>query len=238
MAKLTTPLAPITVASIYNSGPLPTRMAKCTPDTAAALQGVVADLRSLGFDLRLSDLFRSYDMQKEAHEDYVQGRKKAFSPAPGGSMHEAGRAMDIDLASMGVPLKRFWEIAAARGFFPIIDTPDTSRSEAWHFDCRGSHDFVYQYVKSGKAGHSMAPYTQMAQSAIVAIGVQVDQVPDQDIAFQQAALIRLGFAPGRIDGIIGDRTRGALRDAGVDQGDAISLLSEKLKEKFPLEFGQ
>jgi hypothetical protein len=176
MAKLTTPLLPITVASIYNNGPLPPRMAKCTPDTAAALRGVVADLRSLGFDLRLSDLFRSYDMQTKAHEDYVQGRKKAFSPPPGGSMHEAGRAMDVDLGS--------------------IDAPNASCSEAWHFDCRGSHDLVYQYVKSGKAGHSMAPYTQMAQSAILAIGIQVDQVPDQDIAYQQAALIRLGFDPG------------------------------------------
>jgi hypothetical protein len=236
MAKLTTPLLPITVASIYNNGPLPKRMAQCTPDTAAALQGVIADVRSLGFHLRLSDLFRSYDMQKEAHEDFVQGRKKAFSPPPGSSMHEAGRAMDIDLGSIGVPLRRFWEIAQARGFFPIIDAPDASRSEAWHFDCRGSHDLVYQYVKSGKAGLSMAPYTQMAQSAIVAIGVQVDQVPDQDIAFQQAALIRLGFDPGRIDGIIGDRTRGALRDAGADQADPTSSLSQKLKEKFPLEF--
>lgn len=236
MAKLTTPLASVTVASIYNHGPLPTRMAKCTPDSATALAGVIRDVQSLGFEMRLSDLFRSYEMQKLAHEDYVQGRKKAYSPPPGGSMHEAGRAMDIDLASIGVPLPKFWEIAAAHGFSPIIDAPDPSRSEAWHFDCRGSHGLVYEYVKSGRAGHSMPPYTQMAVSAILAIGVRVDQVPEQDVAFQQAALIRLGFDPGRIDGILGDRTRGALRDAGVDQEDPVTVLSQKLKEKFPLEF--
>jgi hypothetical protein len=176
-------------------------------------------------------------MQKEAHADYVEGRKKAFSPPPGGSMHEAGRAMDIDLSSMGVQLKEFWEIAQGRGFFPIIDAPVPSRSEAWHFDCRGSHDSVYQYVRSGKAGASIAPYTQMAQSAILAIGVNLDQVPDQGVAGLQAALVRLGLDPGRIDGVIGDRTRGALRDAGVSTvADPAAFLSEKLKERYPSEF--
>ena len=38
-------------------------------------------------------------------------------------MHEAGRAMDIDLSSMGIPLGQFWEMAKAHGFFPIIDQP-------------------------------------------------------------------------------------------------------------------
>jgi len=236
MSALNTPLVPITVASIYNNGPLPSRMAQCTPDTAAAIQAVVDDLRSLGHDLRLSDLFRSYDMQKQANLDYTQGRKKAFSPPPGGSMHEAGRAMDIDLSSMGVPLSQFWEIAKGRGFSPIIDSPDDSKSEAWHFDCRGSHDAVYQYVKQGKAGISIAPYTQMAHSAILAIGVNVDAVPDQGVAFVQAALIRLGFDPGRIDGVMGSRTQGAMQAAGVDPNDPAGSVSTLLKQQFPGEF--
>src|SRR4051812_20640035 len=105
MAKLTTPLIPIEVRSIYgNKGPLPKRMALCTPDTKVAIEGVVNDLRSLGHELELSDLFRSFEMQKQANLDFVQKRKTAFSPPPGGSMHEAGRAMDISLESMGVPL--------------------------------------------------------------------------------------------------------------------------------------
>ena len=236
MPRLLTPLVPITVASIYKSGSLPARMAKCTPDTTAAIQGVVADLRALGYDLRLSDLFRSYAMQKKAHEDYVEGGKKAYSPPPGGSMHEAGRAMDIELASIGVPLKKFWEIARARAFLPIIDKPDPSRSEAWHFDCRGSHHMVYEYTRKGKAGVSMAPYTQMAHSAILAIGVKVDTLPDQGIGSVQAGLIRLGLDPGRIDGILGARTTAALQAAGFDGGDAVGFVSAKLKEKFPLEF--
>jgi len=152
MPVLITPLVPIDVASIYNKGPLPSRTAKCTPDTAATIQAVVDDLRGLGHELRLSDLFRSREMQQQAHLDFTEGRKTAFSPPPGGSMREAGREMDIDLSSIGVPLNQFWEIARSHGFSPIVDSPDPSRSEAWHFGCRGSHDVVHQYVKQGKVG--------------------------------------------------------------------------------------
>jgi len=236
MPTPSTPLVPITVASIYNNAALPSRMARCTPDTAEAILSVVVDLRSLGHDLRLSDLFRTYDMQRQANLDFVEGRKKAYSPPPGGSMHEAGRAMDIDLSSIGVPLSRFWEIAKARGFLPIIDAPLPSRSESWHFDCRGSHDEVYRYVQQGKAGGSIPPYTQMAHSAILAIGVRVDALPDQGVGYLQSALIRLGFDPGRIDGVMGERTLGAMRDAGVDPDDPLGSLVLRLKEKFPLEF--
>ena len=236
MAAVLTPLIPISVASIYNNAALPSRMAKCTPDTARAIQGVVDDLQHLGHSLRLSDLFRSYEMQRQANLDYVEKRKTSYSPPAGGSMHEAGRAMDIDLASMGVPLVTFWEIAKARGFLPIIDAPIAGRSESWHFDCRGSHDVVYQYVRQGKAGASIPPYTQMARSGILSIGVQLDAVPDQGVAMLQSALIRLGLDPGRIDGVMGDRTLGAMRDAGADPDDPAGALSSKLKEKYPDEF--
>jgi hypothetical protein len=118
-----TPLVPINIASIYN-GLLPHRLAQCTPDTKAAIEAVARDLSGMGFGIRLSDLFRSHDQQAQAHADFVEGRKKAFSPLPGGSLHEAGRAMDIDLSSIGVPLPKFWEIAKAHGFTPIIDVPD------------------------------------------------------------------------------------------------------------------
>jgi hypothetical protein len=233
MPRLFTPLVTVTVPSVYENGPLPKALAKCSRDTAVALEGVIQDLRSLGHELRLSDMFRSYAMQKNAHEDYLQKRKKAYSPPPGSSMHEAGRAVDIDLSSMGVDLKRFWEIARARGFYPIIDAPEISRSEAWHFDCRGSHQGVYEYVRAGRAGAAMAPYTQMAQSAILALGVPLEKVPDQDVAFVQAGLIRLGLDPGRIDGILGVRTEAALKDAGVAGPDLAGALSQRLKEKFP-----
>ncbi len=236
MPALITPLIPISVASIYNNSALPARMAKCTPDTAVAIQAVVDDLKTLGHQLRLSDLFRSYQMQRDANVDYVEGRKKAYSPPPGGSMHEAGRAMDIDLSSMGVPLAQFWEVAKGRGFFPIIDKPIPERSESWHFDHRGSHDAVYAYVQQGHAGASIAPYKQMAHSAILAIGVNVDEVPDQRVAWLQAGLIRIGFDPGRIDGVMGQRSLAAIREAALDADDPASSLATKLKERYPEEF--
>jgi hypothetical protein len=236
MPALITPLVPIVVPSIYNNQSLPSRMAKCAPDTAASIQAILEDLRHLGNDLRLSDLFRSYDMQRQAYLDFKEGRKKAYSPPPGGSMHEAGRAMDIDLSSIGVPLSQFWEIAKAHGFSPIIDSPNPSRSEAWHFDCPGSHDTVYQYVSQGKAGSSIAPYAQMAHSAILAIGVQVDGLPDQAVGFLQASLIRLGFDPGRVDGVMGPRTLAAMRDAAVDPDDPAGSVSLLLKQRYPGEF--
>src|ERR1039457_3234285 len=175
-----TPLIPINIASIYN-GPLPHRMAQCTPDTKEAIEAVARDLAAVGLGTRLSDRSSPQDMQAQSPADFVEGRKKAFSPPPGGSLHEAGRAMYIDLSSIGVPLSQFWEIAKAHGFHPIIDTPDPHRSESWHFDCRGSHDAVYQYVQAGKAGTMLSPYTQMAQSAILAIGVKLDVIPVQDV---------------------------------------------------------
>jgi peptidoglycan hydrolase-like protein with peptidoglycan-binding domain len=82
----------------------------------------------------------------------------------------------------------------------------------------------------------LAPYTQMAQSAILAIGVKLDVIPAQDVAYLQAGLIRLGFDPGRIDGVQGNRTVKALGDAGADMGDPATWLSEALRAKFPGEY--
>ena len=95
---------------------------------------------------------------------------------------------------------------------------------------------MYEYVQAGKAGTMLAPYTQMAQSAILAIGVKLDVVPAQNVAFLQAGLIRLGFDPGRIDGVHGNRTSKALEAAGADLGDPIAWVSEALRAKFPAEY--
>jgi len=103
-------------------------MARCTPDTARAIAGLVEEFTGLDHGLRLSDSFRRYDVQRQPHLDYVDGRKTAFSPSPGGSLHEVGRAMDTELESVGVSLKRIWE-TAPRGFSPLINEPIASRSE-------------------------------------------------------------------------------------------------------------
>lgn len=241
-----TSVQPVEILSIYfdnhhNRLKLPNRMAQCTPDTKRAVLRVKDELSSRGIDLFLSDMFRSYDMQLQAHIE--NARKGIHSPLPGGSMHEAGRAIDLDLSALlkdGVlKLGDFWEIATANGLFPIISAPDATKSEAWHFDCRGSHGKVRQYYIDGKGGNNMKPYTAMAASAILAIGVKVDRFQNQKAASIQSALIRLGHELGALDGVIGQKTRNALAAAGVPEGDESTVLlnlEEKLQQAFPEEF--
>lgn len=239
-----TPMLPVTILSIYftngNRAPLPKRMASATPDMMGAIQKVGAALEAQSGHLYLSDLFRSYEMQLQSHLDWKTGRKKAFSPPPGGSLHEAGRAMDLDLDSLGMKLKDFWVIAQAHGLSPIISAPTAGVSESWHFDCRGSHDLVYKHYKSGKGNNFKKPYEAMAASAIVSIGIKVDKFGDkQTEAAVQSALIRLGFDIGNIDGGIGNNTKAGLESAGVPFSDPKTMLTAlegKLKAKFPGEF--
>ena len=81
----------------WQRAPLPKRrMAQCTPDTRQALMKIAKDVESESGNLYLSDLYRSYDMQLQSHLEWKTGKKSAFSPPPGGSMHEAGRACDLN----------------------------------------------------------------------------------------------------------------------------------------------
>jgi D-alanyl-D-alanine dipeptidase len=238
-----TPLVPVQILSIYKRGGnqifLPQNMARCTPDTCRAILSIQRDLEGRGGKLILSDLFRSYDMQLQAHLDYETGKKSAFSPAPGGSMHEAGRAFDLDLASIKIPLAEFWQIAEKYGVSPIITRPDTGLSEAWHFDCRGSHGAVYEYYKRGD-GTNFKPYEAMAKSAILELGIRVDAFSGKETeACIQSGLIRLGYTIGNLDGIIGRNTRSALEQAGVRNADANGMLTavqDLLQDKFAAEY--
>jgi D-alanyl-D-alanine dipeptidase len=238
-----TPLEKIEILSIYKLRGqrvfLPDRMAKCTPDTRAAVLNIARDVREAGGSLYLSDMFRSYDMQFQAHLDYATGKKKAFSPPPGGSLHEAGRAFDLSLDDLKLELSDFWEIARTHGVSPIIDSPDPGSSESWHFDCRGSHGLVYDYYKSGKATN-MSPYKAMAASCILAAGIDVDRFgPRCEAAYLQSCLVRLGHELGNIDGYVGMKTAAALREAGVETAnitEALRLVEARLQEEFTSEF--
>lgn len=240
------PLIPVDIVSVYKNSqgdrlPLPPRMAKCTPDTYSAMLKLAADLAKKGGKLVLSDLFRSYDMQAQSHQDYVAKRKKAFSPPPGGSFHEAGRAFDMDLDAMKIPLADFWVLADKYGFFPIIKQPKINVSEAWHFDRRGSHQVVYQYYANGN-GTNFAPYTAAAASGILAIGVHVDAFGNnQAEAALQAGLIRLGKIIGNIDGQIGRKTQTALKSLNIvfdlnKIDDMLIQVENLVQKKFPEEF--
>jgi hypothetical protein len=241
---MTAPLIAIDWPSIYLKGsarlPLPKRMAECTPDMKAAIEKAAAALAAEGGKLILSDLFRSYAMQSAAHDDFVKGRKKAFSPPAGGSLHEAGRAFDLDLGVTHVPLARFWVLAAGAGLVPIIAKPTAGVSESWHFECRGSHQRVYEYYKAGRAANFDSPYKAMAASAIVSVGIRVDAFgANQDAAFIQSGLIRLGQDIGAMDGAIGANTRRGLDALGIDRSSPASMaagIDAALKAKFPEEY--
>ena len=240
------PLLPISILSIYKNSlgdnlPLPARMAQCTPDTQTAIFNIATDLASKGGKLILSDLFRSYDMQSQSHNDYVAGKKKAFSPPPGGSFHEAGRAFDMDLSAIKIPLADFWQIASTHGMLPIIAQPKAGTSESWHFDCRGSHQLVYQYY-ADKKGTNFEPYTAAAASGILSIGVPVDAFgANQMQAAIQSCLIRLGKEIGNIDGQLGRKSQQALEDLGntFNPGSVSGMLVQvenRVQQQFADEF--
>ena len=234
------PLEDIQIKSIYGSD-LPKRMAHCTPDMLSAVRLVAADLKAAGGELVLSDMYRSYDMQFQAHLDYTTGKKSAYSPPPGGSMHEAGRAFDLDLSRIKMKLAQFWKIAAKHGLKPIIDTPSEGANEAWHFDCRGSHGRVYDYYAAGKADNFSRPYAAMAASAIASTGVKVDALGEDPVpGFIQSGLIRLGQTVGNLDGRMGPKTRAALQALNLDpdasNADTAAAIEKLLQSAFPEEY--
>lgn len=235
------PLMPIKIASIYD-GDLPKRMARCSADMFSALLSITRELAGSRNALVLSDLYRSYDMQLQAHLDFKTGKKKAFSPPPGGSMHEAGRAFDLDLSrikTMG--LAAFWTVAAKRGVTPIIDTPTAGKSESWHFDIRGSHDLVYRYYAAGHGDNFASPYAAMAASGIVSTGQAVDKLgKDARTGYIQSGLIRLGQVIGDLDGQIGPKSKEKLAAVGIEPSQDLNALAEQIGQKlqaaFPAEY--
>lgn len=238
------PLVEVSILSIYAGRDgaralLPKRLAQCTPDTRRALVGAGAAVREAGGQLILSELFRTHESQLRAHLDWVERRKSVFSPPPGGSLHEAGRAFDLDLQDLHIPLAAFWEIAGAHGLTPIIRARDARVLDARHFDCRGSHELVHRHYAEGGA-RNMKPYEAMAASAILALGFRVDRFgDDQLVAAIQCALIRLGVDAGEIDGSLGPKTRDALAQcdlAGWELSTALGNLEARLMEHYPEEF--
>ncbi|MBM3393885.1 MAG: hypothetical protein FJY37_04475 [Betaproteobacteria bacterium] len=240
---MSAPIVPITIRSIYKNRNgenvnLPSRNGQGTPDMRAALRRIDRDVKAAGGLFQLSDLYRTYEMQLQAHMDYVSRKKSAYSPPPGGSMHESGRAFDVDITSLKMTLEAFWKIAAKHGVVPIIDRPSTSIKECWHFECRGSHDLVRQYYLAGK-GKNMKASEAIAASAIVCTGVQVNRFKNQTGAMTQSALIRLGQDIGDLDGAVGKRSKAAIGALGITATDPAAILSALeglLAAKFPAEW--
>ena len=100
---------------------------------------------------------------------------------------------------------------------------------------------VYEYYAAGK-GTNFKPYKAAAASAILALGIQVDDFKEnQKEAAIQAGLIRLGKELGSIDGQIGRKTQKALEELEItfNPNDVDTLLIEvenAVQKKFSEEY--
>lgn len=124
----------VEVPSYYSKDrPLPSRMGRLYKPAAIALDAAMIEIASAGGHLLFTDMFRSYEDQLKAHRDYLIGKKSAFSPQPGGSMHEAGSAFDLDPGNTGIGLAKVKTILLKHGWHSIA----ASGSECWHHDWPG-----------------------------------------------------------------------------------------------------
>ena len=53
-------------------------------------------VEKLGGIFRVSDMYRDWMMQVQAHHDWKTGEKVAYSPPPSQSFHNAARSIDVD----------------------------------------------------------------------------------------------------------------------------------------------
>lgn len=201
-----------------------------TPDFFHALKKLDKLVKLNKGSLHVIDLFRSWEVQAENREKYLTGKKKAYVAKPGGSFHNAGRAVDIGLELLqfeGVDrddwLEVLWDIAKPIGFKPIIRNPDMDASEAWHFDFPG---------KDWEDAYKHHNYSEVAKCCVLDVGKWDSSVSDSVTKkmFIQSQLIRLGkYEIGKVDGILGSKTKQALSDLGLS-GFGVPTLIEKLPE--------
>jgi len=173
---------------------LPERLAYLESTAASGLLKLRKALSDIGANLYLSDAYRSRADQEKAYQDYITGKKKAFSPPPGASFHEAGRAIDISLSDLGISLKKFWEIAKPIGWKPVIKEPNPRLSEAWHLEFLSYWDGL------------MAPYNIKKKMSVLECYLENGKYPITDLELRylvQSYLSLLGLYVEKIDGVFG-----------------------------------
>lgn len=205
-------LTKIKVRDVYEQSEyLPERMAKLIPRAWESLQKVIEDVEDYGGNIRLSDAFRDNRSQMKAHLDYKMGRKEQYSPPPGLSMHEAGRAIDIDwrYESLGLKQTKIAEILREHGWNSIVshfgDPTKVDVKEEHHWEYREGLEEIYDEYG----------YKDMAEYAIK----QVDNFPDEEMMEEsyseavkdaQKLLEDIGIDPGPVDGVFGPKTERAI----------------------------
>ncbi len=196
----------VAVPGIYGrrGQPLPRRMAKLVRPAAEALAAVIRQVAAEGGHLYISDMFRSAAEQQRAHEDWRSGRKTAYSPPACNSVHEAGRAIDIDAFDTGIGHARVRAILNAHGWVNIVDT--LTGAECWHYEFRGERWERYRREHG---------YAAMARAMKEEIGnTDVRPVADSrkdEVRRLQDRLNELTGAGLAVDGLYGPLTRAAVR---------------------------
>lgn len=203
-----------------------------TPDTHLAVQELEKSVSAQGGELKINSIYRTWSKQQELFDLHAKEPKKyPVASAPGKSFHQAGRAIDFavkELNFKNVPkekwLEKFWDLSKPLGFTPIINKPDLSIPESWHFDRLGEWAAVREKIG----------YLKTAQCAILDVG---NWDPNEGLEktkklFIQSQLLRLGhFEIGEVDGILGKKSLAALLSLGIHvQVNDISQIIEKIKK--------
>lgn len=194
----------VQVPGIYPKGqPLPQGMAKLVKEAAEALKKVYEQIVKEGGYLFISDMFRSAAMQQKAHEDWKMGRKSSYSPPACSSVHESGRAIDIDVYDTKIGHKRVREILKANGWTNIVET--LTGPECWHYEFRGQKWENYRKEYGYKA---MAH--QMKEEIGNFAGTKLAQKYEKDIKWVQESLNKLMGTKLIVDGDYGEKTKQAI----------------------------
>ena len=209
-----------------------------THDAAVTIRAIKRDVESLGGIFGVWSALRLQEEQAQLRARWEawnwwkksgQGPQppyQAYATKPGGSWHEAGRAVDFAVfkvvdgrrvSTLGFEaepedhLQLFWDIIRPYGWEPVIAKPTFNLEECWHYEFRGPWKWAYE-----RAG-----YREAVKAAILDVG----NCPDyQETQFIQAQLMRLRVYMGRIDGVWGTKTETGLRALGVSRQDAVEQL--------------
>ena len=194
----------VSVPGIFPKGePMPERLAKIVRPAAEALQKVYKSVVDAGGHLYISDMFRDAEQQHKAHMDYLSGRKSSFSPDTCSSVHEAGRAIDIDAFDTGIGHQKVRAILNAHGWVNI--TPSLTGTECWHYEFREPRWEQYK-AKHGYAAMAHAMKEEIGN----VLGADEAQAGIEDTKWLQDSLNKLLGLHLAVDGVYGDQTKGAV----------------------------
>ena len=184
-----------------NYGTLPKYMAQACDEIISPLNELIKQVPTL----EITDMFRTFEMQRQTHVDYLNGKRKEFSPNGFGSMHEAGRALFF------APIKNdFKEIAESLGF----------TYEKNYLEFRGNFQKIFDYYSQESTEAYWHPHQAMSIAAILdaitprqALDLEKDSMICEKKktilrnyydAKAQVILIMMGVNVGRFDGIMKD----------------------------------